>query len=154
MLPGLCGILLRFRTFIYGVIADIEKAFLQIELHEPDRDMTRFLWLKDKQKGVSPKNLIIYRFQRISFRVISSPFLLTTIVAHHFRKEIEENVRKGDTQIVELLQKITNQVYVDNLITGADTSQEITCTYNVIKHIFNKASLNIRSWTSNAPAYP
>lgn len=28
MLPELCGILLRFQTFTYRVIADIEKAFL------------------------------------------------------------------------------------------------------------------------------
>lgn len=74
MLPELCGILMRFRTYKYGVIADIKKAFLQIELHEEDRDMTRFLWVKDIQTGLSPKNLIIYRFRRVAFGVISSPF--------------------------------------------------------------------------------
>ena len=115
--------------------------------------MTRFLWLKDIQKEVSPENLIICRFRRIAFGVISSPFLSTAIVTHHLRKEIKENARNGESQIVELLQKIINQVYVDNLITGADTSQEITCTYNVIKHIFNQASFNERSWASNAPIF-
>ena len=34
MLPELCGILIRFRIYPYGVIADSEKAFLQIKLHE------------------------------------------------------------------------------------------------------------------------
>ena len=47
MLNNLCGMLLRFRLKPVGLTSDIEKAFLQIGLQKEDRDVTRFLWLKD-----------------------------------------------------------------------------------------------------------
>ncbi|XP_060587755.1 uncharacterized protein LOC132743236 [Ruditapes philippinarum] len=47
MVHDLCGILLRFRKHPIAIVADIERAFLQIELQRDQRDVTRFLWLKD-----------------------------------------------------------------------------------------------------------
>lgn len=41
----LTGILTRFRLKPYAVTTDIEKAFLQIELHNDDKDVTRFFGL-------------------------------------------------------------------------------------------------------------
>jgi len=46
LLPVLCGILLRFRLMNIAIVADIDIAFLQIQLKESERDVTRFLWLK------------------------------------------------------------------------------------------------------------
>ena len=59
ILEDLCGLLLRFRMKKIGLVSDIEKAFLQVGLHETDRDVTRFLWLKDIQKSVSKENLLV-----------------------------------------------------------------------------------------------
>ena len=46
-LPDLAGMIMRFRLSKFPLLADIEKAFLQIELEEPDREVTKFLWIKD-----------------------------------------------------------------------------------------------------------
>ncbi|XP_068755867.1 uncharacterized protein [Montipora capricornis] len=64
LMQDLTGILLRFRAHNVAFIADIEKAFLQIELHPNVRDATRFLWLKDINKpATDTDNLRAYRFQ-------------------------------------------------------------------------------------------
>ena len=42
ILPDMVGLLLRFRTYPVVVLADIEKAFLQVAIQEVDRDMTHF----------------------------------------------------------------------------------------------------------------
>ena len=42
ILPDLCGLLIRFRTYPIVVLADIEKAFLQVGIQDAERDVTRF----------------------------------------------------------------------------------------------------------------
>lgn len=63
LLQNLCGILIRFRLNRIAMIADIEKAFLQISLQPNQRDITRFLWLKDVHSpNVDRENIQEYRF--------------------------------------------------------------------------------------------
>ena len=52
------SVLMRFRIFNVGFIADIEKAFLQILLAEDDRDATRFIWMKDINKEFQDDNIL------------------------------------------------------------------------------------------------
>ena len=47
LLPEIAGIQLRARLHRYLLIADVEKAFHQVRLQVSQRDVTRFLWLKD-----------------------------------------------------------------------------------------------------------
>ena len=62
-LPDMCGILLRFRICIIVVVADFEKAFLQIGIQEYERDVTRFLWIKNSNESEKVKgNLSVYLF--------------------------------------------------------------------------------------------
>ncbi|KAH7694803.1 Zinc knuckle family protein, partial [Aphelenchoides avenae] len=58
LLESLIGILLRSRIASVLILGDIEKAFLQIGLRPEDRDVTRFLWLKDPAKPPTPDNLL------------------------------------------------------------------------------------------------
>ncbi|VDM24445.1 unnamed protein product [Toxocara canis] len=51
--PQLVGVLMRSRQGEIALTADIEKASLQLELQEPDRDACRFFWLRNqKLKGI------------------------------------------------------------------------------------------------------
>ena len=86
MLRDLTVILLRFRLNKIAIVADIEKAFLQIGLLEDAKDMTRFFWLKNKDQLTIENNVQVYRFNRVPFGIISSPFLLAATLDHHLKK--------------------------------------------------------------------
>ena len=49
-LPNMCGVLIRFRMYFIAILADIEKAFLQIGIQENEHDVTRFSWFTDPTK--------------------------------------------------------------------------------------------------------
>ena len=46
-IPKLFNVLVRFRCHSIALVGDIEKAFLMISINNVDRDMLRFLWLKE-----------------------------------------------------------------------------------------------------------
>ena len=83
ILPSLFGMLLRFRLSPIGITSDIEKAFLNIGLQISDRDATRFLWLKDTTNKTTTNNVQTFRFCRVPFGVVSSPFLLGATITYH-----------------------------------------------------------------------
>ena len=139
ILEDLCGLLLRFRAKKIGIIADIEKAFLQVALNPQDRDVTRFLWLKDINRCATKDNIQTYRFTRLPFGIISSPFLLSGTISHHLELDA------SDTAI-----QVKDDIYVDNLITGADNEKDALELYQNCKKIFGEASMNLRDWLSNS----
>ena len=83
ILEDLCGLLIRFRTKKIGIVANIETAFHQVAVRQKDRDVTRFLWLKDIMKQLTTDNIATYWFSRVPFGIISSPFLLGATIRDH-----------------------------------------------------------------------
>ena len=43
-----------------------------------------------------------------------------------------------------------NNIYVDNVLIGANNVKEASDIYQEAKEIFEKASVNLREWNSNA----
>uniref|UniRef100_A0A1I7X267 DUF1758 domain-containing protein n=1 Tax=Heterorhabditis bacteriophora TaxID=37862 RepID=A0A1I7X267_HETBA len=129
LLPDLCGVLLRFRLAPIAISADVEKAFLQITLAPPDREVTRFLWLKDVTQPPTPNNIITYRFTRVPFGIISSPFLLGATIRYHLEQNettIAHNLWRNFMWIMFL--------WLQKMLT--------------IK-LFEDASMNLREFISN-----
>ena len=129
-------------VFPIAIVGDIEKAFLSVGLQTADRDVTRFLRLKDTRTTNLENNTQIYRFCRIPFGVISSPFLLSTTIKYHLQQR--------DTLIAKLLLRDT---YVDNVITGVNSLEEAKLLYTEAKKLFNSASMNLREWASNSQLF-
>ena len=91
--------------------ADIEKAFLMISVSEIDRDVLRFLRVDDVTEE-EPK-VITLRFTCVVFGVSSSPFLLNATAQYH--------IQRYSSSYPEVVEKITRSIYVDDIISGADT---------------------------------
>ena len=134
------GILLRFHIYTIVVLADIEKAFLQIGIQEYERDVTRFLWFKSSNEPEKVEgNLSVYRFCCVPFGIICSPFLLEATLKFHLKKE-------GSA----IANMIRDNIYVDNLCVGANSVDEACSIYKEAKEIFKGASMNLREWSSNS----
>ena len=138
-MEDLCGLLLRFRTKRIGIIVDIEKAFLQVGLHQGDRDVTRFLWVKDINGKVTDVNIQTYRFSRLPFGIISGPFLLCATVEHHL-----DEANTGTAK------QVKDDIYVDNIIKGTNSDEEALQLYKEAKEIFQDPSVNLCYWISSS----
>ncbi|KAK6736070.1 hypothetical protein RB195_019006 [Necator americanus] len=137
LLPDLLGVL-RTRTMPIMVSSDIEKAFLMLELQEQSRNYTRFFWLRDPTKPADRSNIVVYRFRRVLFGLICSPFLLAATIHHHLA-----------STGTPLTRKILRNIYVDNVFYGISSVDEGKQYYKDLKQLFQDARMNIRDYVSN-----
>jgi hypothetical protein len=54
----------------------IEKAFLQILIQRENRDCTRFSWMRKPDDPEQDNKPTTFRFKRVTFLLICSPYLL------------------------------------------------------------------------------
>ena len=138
MIANLVGLLLRFRMKKVALVADIKKAYLQIQLSPHDRDVVRFLWVKDIDKEVTADNIQELRFCRVIWGVISAAFMLAYTIFYH--------LQKYNTPVSK---DISKNMYVDNLISGTNNEEKAIEYYNETKTIFNAAAMNMCKWSCN-----
>ncbi|XP_049517810.1 uncharacterized protein LOC125943208 [Dermacentor silvarum] len=134
--------LVNFRLHKIAITADVQKAFLQIGIQEPDRDALRFLWFDSTPISSEhvPK-IVEYRMTRVPFGTTASPFLLSATLQYHF-KHIDPALRSSAMQLAE-------NFYVDDLVTGVPSSKEAFRLYNEANLILSKAGMKLQKWSTN-----
>ena len=137
--PLLYDVLLRFRIHPVAIIADIEKAYLQIGIKENHRDFLRCLWYRNVFADVP--EIVKLRFCRVIFGAAPSQFLLNGSVKKHVNK-----YEKIDPLFTE---KVRKSFYVDDLCSGTKDVSTGYTFYKKTKLRFAEAQFNVRKWNTN-----
>ena len=125
LIPKLFNVLIQFRCHPIALVGDIEKAFLMISIKDLDRDMLRFLWLKEPFNEHS--DIIQLRFTRLVFGLKPSPAILGAVLAHHIQAFQATYPKTVDT--------MGQSLYVDDLVAGGSDVVEVFELYQNAKAI-------------------
>ncbi|UYV72208.1 hypothetical protein LAZ67_9002191 [Cordylochernes scorpioides] len=128
-------IMLRFRLNKIGIVADIEKAFLQISVAKEDRQFLRFLWWEDGKQ----ENLRIYQHKRVVSGVTSSPFLLAATLKLH--------LEQYEREVIPLLKCM----YMDNCVNSVTSLEEAQVFQQQSIDLLSPAGFNLREWQMGGP---
>ena len=126
----LCDILIQQRGYPVVLAGDIKKAFLQIPIHESERDALRFHWRPSHLPEVET-----YRFTRVLFGLAPSPFLLGGVLECHL-----DAWAKKYPQETEHLRR---SFYVNELLSGGQDVQQARTRKEVAPGIMNDASFEL-----------
>lgn len=108
----LASILMRFRTFRYVLAADIIKMYRQILLESSQTRFQRILWRNKPETEPS-----VYELLTITYGTFSASFLATRCLKHLAEQHANEY------SVGSICVK--RDFYMDDMLTGADTIQEL-----------------------------
>ena len=132
--PLLWDIMVRARMSLNLLLADIQKAFLQIAVKEEDRDAFRFLFnLKGKEEHL--------RFARVPFGVEASPFMLRATLGYHYDQQPPE--------FEDTVTALKENTYVDNIMQTGSEIEDFHKFKRESDVILASANFPIHKWESN-----
>ena len=134
----LLSILLRFRSHIYAVIADMAKMYRQISLHPNNRIFQKILWHMNPKKPIKT-----YKLHTVTHGVSSSSFLATRTL-----KQLADDGADAYPQASIILKE---DFYVDDLLTKAKTIEEAKQLISELISISQAGGFQLRQWASNEP---
>jgi len=126
------AILLRFRKKAIAVVADIRRAFLQIEVKENDRHFLRFLWWRKNDE------IQVYQLNRVIFGDTCSPFLLGAVIKYHLNNTSDE--------VKPVANKLSKSYYIDICVTSVYNILSLEEFILGATQIMAEAKMNLRMW--------
>ncbi|XP_054746174.1 uncharacterized protein LOC129250587 [Anastrepha obliqua] len=130
--------LIRFRSHSVALSGDICKMYRCIKVAAPDNYLQCILWRDDPQDDIQ-----MFKLDTVTYGTKSAPYLavrtmnqLATDEAATYPFGAQINLR---------------DFYVDDLITGGDTINDVTHIMQQTSELLGKGNFKIRKWCSNAP---
>ena len=106
---------------------------------ESERDVLSFHWVKN----CDPSVIEINRFTCLVFSLTQSPFVLEGTLKEHFQYCINE--------YPTFIGAISQDMYVDDLVSGSNTIEEVEVIQQKSIELFPKGGFNLHKWHSNIP---
>ncbi|XP_014226809.1 uncharacterized protein LOC106652395 [Trichogramma pretiosum] len=126
--------LLRFRSYVYVVTADIAKMYRQILVHPDDRRFQRIFWYHDGK-------IRTFQLNTVTFGVSAAPYLAIRTV-----QQLTDDEGMDFPKAAYILK---NDLYVDDLLTGADSLSEVINIRDEVIALLRRGGFDIRQWSSN-----
>ena len=128
--------LTSFRLYAIPLVADIEKAFLQVGVNHNDRDFLRFLVSRNG-------SFFHYRFCRVPFGLCCSPALLNSALS--------ELYSHSEAKFPHCVAVLRRSMYCDDLVTSVPNDDSLHSLKLSCSEIFRSASMNLRGWSTTPP---
>ena len=127
----------RFRMHKFVLTGDIEKMYRQILINPDQTNLQKILWRTDPSKPIQ-----IFKLKTITYGLSCSPYLATRTLL-----QLTQDV-KNDYPLASSVIKCNT--YVDDLLCGAETEEEIMKLKLEISRALQSGCFNMRKWCSNS----
>ncbi|GFT78884.1 integrase catalytic domain-containing protein [Trichonephila clavipes] len=121
----LFSIMVRFRKHIFAFIADVQKMYRMIWINPDQRKLQRILWRANMDEPIKT-----FELSTVTYGTTSAPFLATRTLKQLALDEAE-NFPLGSSVVM-------SEMYIDDVLTGAETLLEAKELKNQLINIFAK----------------
>lgn len=130
-------ILSRFRYHKYVLVADIAKMYRQVLVHEEDQKYQCILWRKCPEDPIAT-----YKLRTVTYGTSSAPYLAVKCL---------QQLAVDEQQLYPIGSKVVlRDFYVDNLMTGADTVEEVLQIKQQTTDLLKRGGFPLRKFASNS----
>lgn len=131
------SILLRFRQHKFIACADIEKFFRQVNIQPNQRNLQCILWRSNKSDELG-----MYQLNTVTYGTASAPYLSMRCL----KQLVSDFKGRVDNEVIS---RIDEDFYVDDLITGHDDKERLMILCEQISNILKTGCFNLRKWVYN-----
>lgn len=132
----LLEIILRFRVHKYAIVADIEKMYRMILVHEDNQRLQRILW-----RDTSDEPIRTFELATVTYGTASAPYLATKCL----QKLADEGKNKHPT----VARVLKQDFYMDDLLTGVHSVEKGVHLVKEMIELMQSAGFSLRKWNSN-----
>ena len=132
----LFSIMIRSRKYRFMFTADIPKMYRQINVDNNDTHLQRILWRNNINEPIKT-----YELTTVTYGTACAPFLAT--------RSLKQLALDEGHKYPIAAQIILNDFYVDDVITGADTLQELNEKKQQLINILALGGFQLHKWSSN-----
>ncbi|XP_072375394.1 uncharacterized protein [Diabrotica undecimpunctata] len=131
-------ILLRFRKHNVVIASDIEKMYRQVFVCKTQQKLQQILWRFSDEQPIET-----YKLKTLTYGTAPAAFLAI--------RSLQQLAHENQLNLPLASQVILKDFYVDDLLTGGSSIEEVKSLKDELNNILCTAGFSLRKWVSNKP---